>query len=198
LEVKASIKLGREAITTISSLSPPFKTSYSGFLKVANYREPRPYGDRLPVLAWYDLDANVISSPDAGTIPTERFITTMTNALILLLVSDSVGRVVIEEALEHGGYAVMAAGDLGTAVKRVSESKPDLLIISPYIEDISGYDTAKFLRTKCHGVPVLMVAGLIDDQRLEYRLELEGFEVFPKPYSAAELLWKVKGMLSRS
>jgi len=120
-----------------------------------------------------------------------------TNALILLLVSDSVGRVVLEETLEKGGYAVMAAGDLGTAVKRVSEAKPDLLIIGAYIEDISGYETAKFLRTKVHGLPVLMLAGIIDDERLKYRLELEGFEAFPKPYSAAELLAKVNDMLTR-
>ncbi|MFZ3217615.1 MAG: response regulator [Candidatus Acidiferrales bacterium] len=117
--------------------------------------------------------------------------------MILLLISDSVSRVVLEGVLEHAGYTVMAAGDLGTAVKRMSESKPDLLIISPYIEDVSGYDTAKFLRTKCNGLPVLMVAGLIDDDRLEYRLELEGFEIFPKPYSAAELLAKVKDVLSQ-
>jgi DNA-binding response OmpR family regulator len=79
----------------------------------------------------------------------------------------------------------------------MSESAPDILIVSTYIEDISGYDTAKFLRTKYHGLPVLMVAGIIDDDRLKYRLELEGFEVFPKAYSAAELLAKVKEMLSR-
>jgi DNA-binding response OmpR family regulator len=121
----------------------------------------------------------------------------MPNALIMLLVSDSVARVVIEETLEKGGYAVMSAGDLGTAVKRMSESAPDILIVSTYIEDISGYDTAKFLRTKYHGLPVLMVAGIIDDERLEYRLELEGFEVFPKPYAGAELLAKVKEMVSR-
>ena len=122
----------------------------------------------------------------------------MMTAMILLLVSDSVARVVIQETLEHGGYSVMPAGDLGTAVKRLSESKPDLLIISPYIEDMSGYDTAKFLRTKCHGLPVLMLTGLMDDDRLEYRLALEGFEFFPRPYSAAELLSKVKDMLSHN
>jgi DNA-binding response OmpR family regulator len=149
-------------------------------------------------LAFHDVDGNVICSTDARTIPTRREIDTMPNALIMLLVADSVARVVIQETLEHGGYPVMAAGDLGTAVKRMSESTPDLLIIGPYIEDISGYDTAKFLRTKYHGLPVLMVAGIIDDDRLEYRLELEGFEVFPKPYSAAELLAKVKDMLSHS
>ena len=103
----------------------------------------------------------------------------MPNALIMLLVADSVARVVIQETLEHGGYAVMAAGDLGTAVKRMSQSTPHMLIVGPYIEDISGYDTVKFLRTKYHGLPVLMVAGIIDDDRLKYRLELEGFEVFP-------------------
>jgi CheY-like chemotaxis protein len=60
----------------------------------------------------------------------------MTNAMILLLISDSVARVVIAETLEHGGYTVMAVGDLGTAVKRIGEAKPDLLIIGPYIEDM--------------------------------------------------------------
>jgi DNA-binding NtrC family response regulator len=120
----------------------------------------------------------------------------MKNATILLLVSDSVARVVVQEALEGGGYLVMAAGDLGTGLKRLSESKPDLLIIGPYIENISGYDTAKFMRTKCHGLPVLMVAGLIDDDRLEYRMELEGFQIFPEPYTATALLSKVKDVLS--
>lgn len=120
----------------------------------------------------------------------------MTNAMILLLVSDSVARSVIQETLEHAGYTVMAAGDLGTAVNRLKESKPDLLIISPYIEDISGYDAARFLRTKCHGLPVLMVAGLIADDRLEYRLTLDGFEIFPQPYTAGALLQKVNDVLS--
>jgi DNA-binding response OmpR family regulator len=118
------------------------------------------------------------------------------NAMILLLVSDSVARSVIQETLEHAGYAVMAAGDLGTAINRMKESKPNLLIVSPYIEEISGYDAARFLRTKCHGLPVLMVAGLIDDDRLEYRLTLDGFEIFPKPYTAGALVQKVKDVFS--
>jgi CheY-like chemotaxis protein len=120
----------------------------------------------------------------------------MTNALILLLISDSVARLVIQETLEHAGYTVIATAGLGTAVNRLEESTPALLIISPYIEDISGYDAATFLRTKCHGLPVLMVAGLIDDDRLQYRLTLEGFEIFPQPYTAGALLQKVKDVLS--
>ncbi len=101
------------------------------------------------------------------------------NKTILLLSSDPVMRSVLQEVLERGGYLVLAVVTLGTAVDRLKESTPDLLIIRSYIESIPGYDAATFLRTKCLGLRVLMVGGLIDDDRLQYRMTLEGFEVFP-------------------
>ena len=85
----------------------------------------------------------------------------------------------------------------GTAVDRLKEFTPDLLVIRSYVEDIPGYDAATFLRTRRPGLPVLMVGGLIDDDRLVYRMSLEGFEVFPKPYTAAALLEKVKEVLAK-
>ncbi len=118
------------------------------------------------------------------------------NETILLLSSEPIVRLVFQETLQYGGYSVLAAGDLGTAVDRLKASKPDLLIIRPYVEDISGYKAATFLRTKCHGLRVLVVAGLIDDDRLQNRMSLGGFEVFPRPFTAAELLEKVKDVLS--
>ena len=122
-------------------------------------------------------------------------INTTTNKTILLLISDPVVRSVIKEILENEGYYVVATGDLGVAVDRLKESTPDLLIIRSYIEGISGYDAATFLRTKCRGLRVLMVGGLIDDDRLRNRLDLEEFEVFPKPFTAAALLEKVNEVL---
>ena len=116
---------------------------------------------------------------------------------ILLLTSDPVVRSVIRDVLEHGGYSVVAVGDLGSAVDRLKEFTPDLLIIRSYVEGIPGYDAATFLRTRCQGLNVLMVGGLIDDDRLLYRMSLEGFEVFPKPYPAAALLEKVKEVLEK-
>jgi|GEM_PF-1287296 len=122
--------------------------------------------------------------------------TTM-NKTILLLSSDPVIRSVFQEVLEREGYLVVVAGNLGTAVDRLKESTPDLLIIRSYIESIPGYDAATFLRTKCRGLRVLMVGGLIDDDRLQYRMTLEGFEVFPKPFAAAAFLEKVNRMLRK-
>ena len=122
---------------------------------------------------------------------------TTTSKSILLLISDAVIRSAVRDALEHGGYLVTAVGDLGTAVDRLLESPPDLLIIRSYIEDIPGYDAATYLRTRQPGLKVLMIGGLIDDDRLVNRMALEGFEVFPKPYPAAALLEKVKEVLNR-
>jgi len=121
-----------------------------------------------------------------------------TNTTILLLISDPVVRAAVRDALQHGGYLVTSVGDLGTAVDRMKEGTPDLLMIRSYIEDIPGYDAAKYLRTKVPGLKVLMVGGLIDDDRLVNRMTLEGFEVFPKPYPAAALLEKVKEVLDKA
>ena len=116
---------------------------------------------------------------------------------ILLLVSDPVVRSVLQETLEREGYTVRATGDLGQAVDRLTECTPDLLITRTYVEGLPGHEAAMYLRTKCPTMRVLMLGGLLDDERLQYRAALQGFEVFPKPYTAAVLLQEVKAVLSR-
>jgi CheY-like chemotaxis protein len=115
---------------------------------------------------------------------------------ILLLNSEPVVRLVTQEVLERAGYVVMATGDLGVAVDRITECRPDLLIVPPYVETISGHEAAKYLHSRCPEMRVLMVAGLLDDDRLRYRAELEKVEVFPKPFTGQELLEKVKEVMA--
>ncbi len=116
---------------------------------------------------------------------------------ILLLVSDPVVRSVLDETLQRTGYTVLSTGDLGQAVDRLKRCEPELLVTSNYIQDLPGFDAAKYLRTKCPKMKILMVGGLLNDERLSYRAELENIEVFPQPYSAADLLEKVKDVLSK-
>ena len=115
---------------------------------------------------------------------------------ILLLVSDPIVRSVMKELLEGEGYMVLAVGDLGHAVDCLKESAPDLLITRTYVQNLTGHDAAKYLRTKCMKIKVLLVGGLLADDRLHNREVFEGFEVFPKPYPPTELLQKVKEVLS--
>ena len=121
----------------------------------------------------------------------------MLPATILLLSSEPVARAVIEEALTVAGHVVLATGDLGNAVKILGETPVDLLIISPYIGNISGYEAAKYLRDKNPPMSILELAGLPADDRIQIRAELEKFEIFPAPFPVAELVEKVAAMLKQ-
>jgi DNA-binding NtrC family response regulator len=115
--------------------------------------------------------------------------------MILLLDSEPVIRSVMKDVLEQAGYVVVATGGLGEAVKRLADGKIDLLITRPYVANISGHEAAKYLRARNPSMEVLVIAGLLDDDRLRYRADIERFEVFPKPFTAAELLAKVAEVL---
>jgi DNA-binding response OmpR family regulator len=103
----------------------------------------------------------------------------------------------MRETLEQAGYTVLATGDLGNAVDRLKEIEPDLLITRTYVEGLPGHDAAVYLRSKNLKMKVLMVGGLMQDDRLELRESLAGFEIFPKPYSRAELIEKVREVLAK-
>lgn len=113
-------------------------------------------------------------------------------ANILLLDSESAMRAGIRDALANAGYLVITANDLGEAVDRLAELRPDLLIIRPYINSMPGWMAAEYLRTKCHGLPVLIVAGFMDDDRTDVRNAIEDFHTFPDPFTRAELVAKVR------
>jgi DNA-binding NtrC family response regulator len=117
------------------------------------------------------------------------------NATILLLVSDPLMRTLLHETLERAGYLVVDAGDVGAAVDRLKELRPDLLIVRPFINSMPGHMAANYLRTRCPGLPVLMVGGFMDDERVNVQTAIEDFHLFPKPFAADDLLSNVRDVL---
>ena len=118
------------------------------------------------------------------------------HATLLLLASDQVLRDALQEVLKAQGYVVLPAGNLAGAVDWLSRCKPDLLIVRPYLSGIPGDEAALYIRTKCHGIRILMVSGFLDDERLHNRSSLRAIEVFPKPFTAAEFTKRVSDMLA--
>jgi two-component system, cell cycle response regulator CpdR len=116
-------------------------------------------------------------------------------AAILLLSSEPLVRTIMTEALQHAGYVVSATGSFGTAVDLLADGGIELLIIRPHVDSISGYQAAKYLLARNPEMAVLVVAGLPDDDRIRYRKEIEGFEMFPAPFTTAQLLDKVDEVL---
>ncbi len=118
------------------------------------------------------------------------------NEMILLLSSEPEVRAVLKEALEHAGYGVLATGNLGTAVDMLNDCSIDLLITHPLVDCMPGHEAAKYLRGRNPHMKILVVAGLPDDDRLQYRAGLEGFEVFPRPFASERLIEKVEEILN--
>jgi DNA-binding NtrC family response regulator len=117
------------------------------------------------------------------------------NTNLLLLISDPLMRTILQETLERAGYLVVSAGDVGSAVDRVKELRPDLLIVRPYVASMPGHMAAQYLRARCPGLPVMIVTGFIEDQRIRDEHELKEFYTFPKPFGRDELLASVRDAL---
>lgn len=118
-------------------------------------------------------------------------------ATILLVDSDPVTRAVFLDALQSPGYWIVEAGDLGVAVDRLKEAQPDLLIIRPYISGMPGRTAANYLQTRQHGLPVLIVAGFVEDERLINQSAIEEFFTFPPAFSRSALLARVRDVLAQ-
>ncbi len=119
------------------------------------------------------------------------------NEIILFLASAPVIRKAICNALESKGFIVMTASDLSEAVECLEKYTPDLLMVRHYTEGVPGYEAAIYLRRICPGIPVLLVGGLLLDPSLEDRESLRGFEVFPKPFTADDLIDKLREVLDK-
>jgi DNA-binding NtrC family response regulator len=116
-------------------------------------------------------------------------------AMILLLSSEPVLRSAMKEVLERAGYVVLATGSLEVAVDTLSRGRIELLITHPYVDNITGHNAAKYLQARNPAMGVLIVAGLLDDDRLKDRANIAGFEIFPPPFTAAQLIEKVDQVL---
>ncbi len=115
--------------------------------------------------------------------------------IILLLASDSLIRKSLRAALESAGCSVLSAENIDQAERLIGDFKPDLIMVRPYTENMSGYDAAILLRRRRPGIPVLIVAGIPEDIALEDRAAIGRLEIFPKPFKTSELLDKLKEML---
>jgi DNA-binding response OmpR family regulator len=117
---------------------------------------------------------------------------------ILVLGSEPTIRNAIRDALQGAGYFVITAQNVSVAEQRSKECRPDLLIVRHYTEYMGGHEAAVYLRRSLPGIPVLILGGILDHPDLEVRASAYGFEIFPQPYPAAELIAKVRETLLKA
>ena len=120
------------------------------------------------------------------------------SATIVVVDSEPVVRDIIKKILEREGYRVMPTEDVTAAMEIIKIAHPSLVITNVNLPGMTGHDAMRMFKQGCPGVPVLMISGLPDSDVIQQWISEEGFDTFPKPFSAHELATKVKQVITEA
>ncbi|MDX6618139.1 MAG: two-component system, OmpR family, response regulator RegX3 [Gaiellales bacterium] len=116
---------------------------------------------------------------------------------ILLVEDESTIALPLAAALEREGYATRITGSASEAIALADELKPDLVLLDVMLSDGSGLDVCRELRTHSR-VPIIMLTARGDETDRVVGLELGADDYVVKPFSARELVARIRAVLRRS
>ena len=122
----------------------------------------------------------------------------MASARILILDAEPLVRSVVAEILKRDGYIVEQASTVPAALDLVTNRHTDLLLTNVYLPGMTGREAVQMFKNTWPNLPVLIVSGLPDSDVLREWTGKVGFDTFPKPFAAQELLDKVHSILDKS
>lgn len=99
--------------------------------------------------------------------------------------------------LTREGFEVMTAEDGLSALDRVRQEAPDLIILDVMLPGMSGLEVCRNLRQKTD-IPVILLTARKDEVDRVLGLELGADDYVTKPFSPRELIARVKAILRRS
>jgi DNA-binding response OmpR family regulator len=116
----------------------------------------------------------------------------------ILIVDDEPRYVRLMEAnLVSEGYQVVKATNGQEAVDAVDRHHPDLVLLDVMMPILSGFDACRRIR-EFSNVPIIMVTAKGDEQDRVTGLDVGADDYIIKPYSATELLARVRAVLRRA
>jgi len=104
-------------------------------------------------------------------------------------------RKIVATIIEKDGYEVTQTDDPRAVVEIVKEAPPALIITNVALPGMSGHEAMRIFKRHAPGVPVLMIPGLPDEGVIREWGREPGFEIFPKPFRAADLRAKLREMI---
>jgi len=116
-----------------------------------------------------------------------------------ILVVEDEPRVVrlVSEVLEAVGYQVIAATSGGPAIEMVALEQPDLVLLDILLpHDLDGYEVCRRIR-EFSPVPVIMLTAKAQEVDMLSGFDAGADDYLTKPFSAKELLARVRAVLRR-
>jgi len=99
--------------------------------------------------------------------------------------------------LEREGFVATVAGTAAAALRAARDEHPDLVLLDLVLPDGDGRDVCRTLRAES-GVPVIMLTARGTEADRVVGLELGADDYVIKPFSAAEVVARIRAVLRRT
>jgi len=103
----------------------------------------------------------------------------------------------LAEALDREGFDTTVAGSVAGALEQARRDPPDLVLLDVMLPDGSGYDVCRELRRDSK-VPIIMLTARGEETDRVVGLELGADDYVVKPFSAREVVARIRAVLRRS
>jgi two-component system response regulator RegX3 len=103
----------------------------------------------------------------------------------------------LAEALSREGFEPVVAGTAAEALELASARTPDLVLLDLMLPDGSGLDVCRELRSRS-AVPIIMLTARGEETDRVVGLEVGADDYVVKPFSARELIARIRAVLRRS
>jgi DNA-binding response OmpR family regulator len=122
----------------------------------------------------------------------------MNKGKVCILVVDDEPRYIraIQINLEASGYEVITTQDGQTAIELAASEEPDLILLDIRMVGLDGYEVCRRIR-EFSAVPIIMLTALAEDADKVAGLDVGADDYVTKPFSADELLARVRAVLRR-
>jgi len=120
--------------------------------------------------------------------------------LVLVVEDEAALATMLRYNLEKQGFRVEEAADGQEALTRVSETRPDLVLLDWMLPVMSGLEVCRQLRRRpaTRDLPVIMVTARSEDQDAVRGLNTGADDYITKPFNMDALLARMRALLRRS
>jgi DNA-binding response OmpR family regulator len=116
---------------------------------------------------------------------------------ILVIDNDAETRRVLRHTFAGSGFELAMAADGRTAMSMFDSEMPSVVIMEPRVPGFAGQDFCRELRSRCLGVPIVVLSTAKAEIDKVVLLELGADDYVTKPFSPRELLARVRVAVRR-
>jgi len=119
---------------------------------------------------------------------------------VLIVEDESAQREILTYNLDSEGFRVVSAADGDTALARVDEEKPDLIVLDWMLPGVSGIEVCRQIKARpdTRLIPVIMLSARAEEVDKVRGLETGADDYVAKPYSVVELMARVRAQIRRT